>query len=87
MFLSVESFINIRTCVAVGCCTYAQEVNTILNLCMTFIRCIGCLERKKNNFKNGGEVIRLKECALAFTKDNDSIYITRSGVKGQGNTG
>ena len=33
---------------------------------MTFIRGNGCIERKKDIFKIGGEVKRLKEFALAL---------------------
>ena len=33
---------------------------------MTFIRGNRCIERQKDNFKNGGEVKCLKECALAL---------------------
>ena len=35
---------------------------------MTFIRGEMCLEREKDNFKNGGDVDSLKESALALKK-------------------
>ena len=38
------------------------------------------METETDNFKNGGEVKRLKECALAFSNQSISHFLTTTPV-------
>ena len=42
---------------------------------MACIRGNRCLEREKDNLKNGGEVKRSKECALVLTHQFDALSL------------
>ena len=52
-------------------CSWTGSIQMKSN--MTFIRGTRCIKKKKDNFKNGGEVKRLKGCTLALSMANENV--------------